>query len=90
MLAMVLITPSFSLELVNRIWSSQTSFVGSPDGRQDLLLRNSFFFLQVEVNSSLVLERICGATHLLSYQKYYWQARQSNLSWNASDVYSWL
>lgn len=43
MLAMVLITPSFSLELVNRIWSSQTSFVGSPDGRQDLLLRNSFF-----------------------------------------------
>lgn len=43
MLAMVLITPSFSLELVNRIWSSQTSFVGSPDGRHDLLLRNSFF-----------------------------------------------
>lgn len=43
MLAMVLITPSFFLELVNRILSSQTSFVGSPDGRQDLLLANSFF-----------------------------------------------
>ena len=42
MLARVLITPSFSLELVNRILSSQTSFAGSPDGRQDLLLRNFF------------------------------------------------
>lgn len=68
MLAMVLITTSFSLELVNRILSSQTSFAGSSDGRQDLLLRNSFF-LQVGGNSSLVLERICGTTHLLSYTK---------------------
>lgn len=68
MLAMVLITTSFSLELVNRILSSQTSFVGSSDGRQDLLLRNPFF-LQVGGNSSLVLERICGTTHLLSYTK---------------------
>lgn len=68
MLAMVLITTSFSLELVNRILSSQTSFVGSSDGRQDLLLRNSFF-LQVGGNNSLVLERICGTTHLLSHTK---------------------